>query len=187
MNFNIDPKALVKTAFVSPNDNNRSVRSAVLDFARTRGLCTNLVTVATKARCQFIDVFESAGAQRGGARGRHLEQHREKPHGKFGPTVSAMPRRCVCRKTWLSANGISNPDRIFPGQRLNMSALNASIAEEAARKFSNNPPVANTALAMNCGGASAAAESAQTTAALGAAPGVAKNLGPCSRPKALSC
>ncbi|MFY8191565.1 MAG: LysM peptidoglycan-binding domain-containing protein [Limnohabitans sp.] len=31
------------------------------------------------------------------------------------------------------ANGISNPDRIFPGQRLNMSALNEFMAAEATQ------------------------------------------------------
>jgi len=54
------------------------------------------------------------------------------------------------------ANGISNPDRIYPGQRLNMTALNqvfkqASTNPPAASNptAASNPPAANAALAMN--------------------------------------
>jgi hypothetical protein len=48
MNFNIDPKALVKTAFVSPNDNNRSVRSAVQTLPGRVGFAQTLSQLQQK-------------------------------------------------------------------------------------------------------------------------------------------
>ena len=148
MNFNIDPKALVKTAFVSPNDNNRSVRSAVQTLPGRVGFAQTLSQLQQKPGVNSSTFLNpqvpSMAVQEGDTLSSIVKNHME----SLGRPVSNAEALRLSQDL-AKANGISNPDRIFPGQRLNMSALNASTAEEAARKFSNNPPVANTALAMN--------------------------------------
>ena len=51
------------------------------------------------------------------------------------------------------ANGISNPDRIYPGQRLNLSSLSNPTDTAAAKATlnlpANSPATAHTALSMN--------------------------------------
>ena len=148
MNFNIDPKALVKTAFVNPNDNNNAVRSSVQTLPGRVGFAQTLSQLQQKPGVNSSTFLNpqvpSMAVQEGDTLSSIVKNHME----SMGRPVSNAEALRLSQDL-AKANGISNPDRIFPGQRLNMSALNATIATETAPKYSNNPPVANTALAMN--------------------------------------
>ena len=147
MNFNIDPKALVKTAFVNPNDNNKAVRSSVQTLPGRVGFAQTLSQLQQKPGVNSSTFLNpqvpSMAVQEGDTLSSIVKNHME----SLGQPVSNAQALRLSQDL-AKANGISNPDRIFPGQRLNMSALNKSIAAETNLKFSNNPPVANTALAM---------------------------------------
>ena len=148
MNFNIDPKALVKTAFVNPNDNNKAVRSSVQTLPGRVGFAQTLSQLQQKPGVNSSTFLNpqvpSMAVQEGDTLSSIVKNHMESMGRPVSNTEALRMSQDLAK-----ANGISNPDRIFPGQRLNMSALNASIAAETAPKFSNNPPVANSALAMN--------------------------------------
>ena len=148
MNFNIDPKALVKTAFVSPNDNSRAVRSSVQTLPGRVGFAQTLSQLQQKPGVNSSTFLNpqvpSMAVQEGDTLSSIVKNHMESMGRPVSNTEALRMSQDLAK-----ANGISNPDRIFPGQRLNMSALNVSIAAETAPKFSNNPPVANSALAMN--------------------------------------
>jgi hypothetical protein len=74
------------------------------------------------------------------------------------------------------ANGISNPDRIYPGQRLNMAVLNQVQNPNNAPTTAKNPPVANSALAMNSAAQSQAINNTRSVGQSGTHPVLEKTL-----------
>ena len=148
MNFNIDSKALVKTNFVNPNNQNPAARaqSSVLPgrvaFAQTLAQLQNKSGVNSST---FLNPqVPSVAVQDGDTLSSIVKNHME----AMGRPISNNEALRLSQDL-AKANGISNPDRIYPGQRLNMSALNQLMQSEANQKFAGNPPVANKALAMN--------------------------------------
>jgi LysM repeat protein len=149
MNFNIDSKALVKTAFVNPNDQTKAVRQTTpmvpgrVGFAQTLAQLQSRHTVNSST---FLNPqVPSVAVQEGDTLSSIVKNHME-AMGK--PISNAEALRLS--QDLAKANGISNPDRIYPGQRLNMAVLNTNILANTAAMKPNT--VANTALAMNQAG-----------------------------------
>ena len=152
MNFNIDSKALVKTAFVNPNDQTKAVRQTTpmvpgrVGFAQTLAQLQSRHTVNSST---FLNPqVPSVAVQEGDTLSSMVKNHME-AMGK--PISNAEALRLS--QDLAKANGISNPDRIYPGQRLNMAVLNTNILANTPNTAAMKPnAVANTALAMNQAG-----------------------------------
>ena len=152
MNFNIDSKALVKTAFVNPNDQTKAVRQTTpmvpgrVGFAQTLAQLQSRHTVNSST---FLNPqVPSVAVQEGDTLSSMVKNHME-AMGK--PISNAEALRLS--QDLAKANGISNPDRIYPGQRLNMAELKTNILASAPNTAAMKPnAVANTALAMNQAG-----------------------------------
>jgi hypothetical protein len=152
MNFNIDSKALVKTAFVNPNDQTKAVRQTTpmvpgrVGFAQTLAQLQSRHTVNSST---FLNPqVPSVAVQEGDTLSSMVKNHME-AMGK--PISNAEALRLS--QDLAKANGISNPDRIYPGQRLNMAVLNTNILANTPNTAAMKPnTVANTALAMNQAG-----------------------------------
>jgi hypothetical protein len=148
MNFNIDPKALVKTTYVNPNDVNSAARSPMQALPARVGFAQTLAQLQNKPGVNSSTFLNpqvpSVSVQDGDTLSSIVKNHME----AMGRPVSNSEALRLSQEL-ARANGISNPDRIYPGQRLNMLALNQMIQSEVSQKYKNNPPVANSALAMN--------------------------------------
>ena len=148
MNFNIDPKALVKTTFVNPNDVKSAVRAQTNQFPGRVGFAQTLAQLQSKPGVNSSTFLNpqvpSVAVQEGDTLSSIVKNHME-ALGRPVTNTEAMRLSQHLAKT----NGISNPDRIYPGQRLNMSSLSFISNSESIQKNSNQPPVANAALAMN--------------------------------------
>lgn len=155
MNFNIDSKALVKTAFVNPNDTNASARLQGQNLPGRVGFAQTLAQLQSKPGVNSSTFLNpsvpSVAVQDGDTLSSIVKNHME----AMGRPVSNSEALRLSQDL-AKANGISNPDRIYPGQRLNMTALNqvfkqASTNPPAASNptAASNPPAANAALAMN--------------------------------------
>ena len=147
MNFNIDSKALVKTAFVNPNDPNASTRLQGQNLPGRVGFAQTLAQLQSKPGVNSSTFLNpsvpSVAVQDGDTLSNIVKNHME----AMGRPVSNAEAMRLSQDL-AKANGISNPDRIYPGQRLNMTALNQALNHSKANTASN-PPVANSALAMN--------------------------------------
>lgn len=148
MNFNIDAKALVKTTFVNPNSDNAGVQATAsklpgrVGFAQTLAQLQNQTSVNSST---FLNPqVPSLAVQEGDTLSSIVKNHL----ATLGKPVSNAEALRLSQDL-AKANGISNPDRIFPGQRLNMSALNQLVASELNQKNSKTPTIAQDALAMN--------------------------------------
>jgi len=148
MNFNIDSKALVKTAFVNPNDENAAVRPPSSSSPGRVGFAQTLAQLQTKQGVNSSTILNprvpSVAVQEGDTLSSIVKNHME----AMGRPVSNAQALSLSQDL-AKANGITNPDRIFPGQRLNMAALNQAVALNNGTVASSQPPVANNALAMN--------------------------------------
>ena len=148
MNFNIDSKALVKTTFVSPNDGNAAVRAQTNQLPGRVGFAQTLAQLQNKPGVNSSTFLNpqvpSVAVQEGDTLSSIVKNHMEAMGRPISNTEAMRLSQDLAK-----ANGISNPDRIYPGQRLNISALNQLVQSEANQKYANNPPVANSALAMN--------------------------------------
>ena len=148
MNFNIDPKALVKTTFVHPNDGNVVARSQTGSMPARVGFAQTLAQLQHKPGVNSSTILNpkvpSLAVQDGDTLSSIVKNHME---ALGRPVDNAQALRLS--QDLAKANGISNPDRIFPGQRLNMSALNEFMVTEANQKLAKAPPAAHSALAMN--------------------------------------
>ena len=148
MNFNIDSKALVKTTFVHPNDGNATARTQTSTLPGRVGFAQTLAQLQNKSGVNSSTFLNpqvpSVAVQDGDTLSSIVKNHME----AMGRPISNNEALRLSQDL-AKANGISNPDRIYPGQRLNMNALNQLIQAESNQKYANNPPVANTALAMN--------------------------------------
>ena len=147
MNFNIDSKALVKTAFVNPNDPNANTRLQGQNLPGRVGFAQTLAQLQSKPGVNSSTFLNpsvpSVAVQDGDTLSNIVKNHME----AMGRPVSNAEAMRLSQDL-AKANGICYPDRIYPGQRLNMTALNQALNHSKANTASN-PPVANSALAMN--------------------------------------
>ena len=148
MNFNIDSKALVKTAFVNPNDNNATARLQGQAMPGRVGFAQTLAQLQSKPGVNsstFLNpAVPSVAVQERDTLSNIVKNHME----SMGRPVSNAEALRLSQDL-AKANGISNPDRIYPGQRLNMAALNQVVNPGKTNMAVRNPPAANSALAMN--------------------------------------
>ena len=155
MNFNIDSKALVKTAFVNPNDTNASARLQGQSLPGRVGFAQTLAQLQSKPGVNSSTFLNpsvpSVAVQDGDTLSSIVKNHME----AMGRPVSNSEALRLSQDL-AKANGISNPDRIYPGQRLNMTALNQVFKQAITNPpaasnptAASNPPAANAALAMN--------------------------------------
>lgn len=148
MNFNIDSKALVKTAFVNPNDANATVRPQAPSTPGRAGFAQTLAQLQTKQGVNSSTILNprvpSVAVQEGDTLSSIVKNHME----AMGRPVNNAQALSLSQDL-AKANGITNPDRIFPGQRLNMAALNQAVTQGSGLVASGQPPVANKALAQN--------------------------------------
>ncbi len=148
MNFNIDSKALVKTAFVNPNDANATVRPQAPSTPGRAGFAQTLAQLQTKQGVNSSTILNprvpSVAVQEGDTLSSIVKNHME----AMGRPVNNAQALSLSQDL-AKANGITNPDRIFPGQRLNMAALNQAVTQGSGLVASGQPPLANKALAQN--------------------------------------
>ncbi len=174
MNFNIDSKALVKTAFVNPNDANASARLPGQAVPGRVGFAQTLAQLQTKQGVNSSTFLNprvpSVAVQEGDTLSSIVKNHME----AMGRPVTNAQALSLSQDL-AKANGISNPDRIFPGQRLNMTALNQAVIQAGMSMTNKQPPVANSALAMNSA-AQARALTQQGPVAAGSHPVLEKTL-----------
>jgi len=141
MNFNIDSKALVKTHFSTPNTSSMTAKQTVeaniarIGFAQTLAQLQsrNTVNSSTILNPQVPSVAVKEGDTLTG-----IVKNQMQAMGKpVSHNEAARLAQDIAR-----ANGLSNPDRIFPGQRLNLAAL-------SPQTVNSNTADAQTALTMN--------------------------------------
>jgi hypothetical protein len=132
MNFNIDSKALVKTNFSTPNTSSMTAKQTVeaniarIGFAQTLAQLQtrNSVNSSTILNPQVPSVAVKEGDTLTGIVKNHMQA--------LGKTVSHNESARLAQDI-ARANGLANPDRIFPGQRLNLSALSPEFARPDAK------------------------------------------------------
>ena len=122
MNFNVDPKALVRTTFVNPNDANTSARSTSLALPGRVGFAQTLSQLQQRSGVNSSTILDpqvkSVAVQNGDTLSSIVKDHL----AELGRPVSNSEALRLSQDV-ARANGISNPDRIYPGQRLNLSVL----------------------------------------------------------------
>ncbi len=125
MNFNVDPKALVKTTFVNPNDANASTRATSLALPGRVGFAQTLSQLQQRSSVNSSTILNpqvpSVAVQDGDTLSNIVKDHM----AQLGRPVSNNEAMRLSQDV-AQANGISNPDRIYPGQRLNLSVLSQS-------------------------------------------------------------
>jgi hypothetical protein len=122
MNFNVDPKALVRTTFVNPNDANTSARGTSLALPGRVGFAQTLSQLQQRSGVNSSTILnpqvKSVAVQEGDTLSSIVKDHL----AELGRPVSNSEALRLSQDI-ARVNGISNPDRIFPGQRLNLSVL----------------------------------------------------------------
>jgi len=145
MNFNIDPKAVVKTGFVMTNTASLNARQTVEANAFRTGFAQTLAQLQNKTGVNSSTILNpqvpSVAVQEGDTLSGIIKREMQAAGRPVSQNDATRLAQDVAR-----ANGISNPDRIFPGQRLNLSALSANGSTPAP---SANPAPAQTALSLN--------------------------------------
>jgi hypothetical protein len=145
MNFNIDPKAVVKTGFVLPNTSTLTARQTVEAHALRTGFAQTLAQLQSKTGVNSSTILNpqvrSVAVQDGDTLNGIIKREMQ----ATGRTVSDSEATRLAQDV-ARANGISNPDRIFPGQRLNLSTLSANATALAP---SANPASAQPAFSLN--------------------------------------
>jgi hypothetical protein len=145
MNFNIDPKAVVKTGFVLPNTSTLTARQTVEAHALRTGFAQTLAQLQSKTGVNSSTILNpqvrSVAVQDGDTLNGIIKREMQ----ATGRTVSDSEATRLAQDV-ARANGISNPDRIFPGQRLNLSTLSANGSTLAP---SAKPASAQTAFSLN--------------------------------------
>ena len=133
MNFNVDPKALVRTTFVNPNDANNSARSTSLALPGRVGFAQTLSQLQQRSGVNSSTILnpqvKSVAVQEGDTLSSIVKDHLAELGRPISNSESLRLSQDVAR-----VNGINNPDRIYPGQRLNLSVL--SQAQQAAPNLS---------------------------------------------------
>jgi len=145
MNFNIDPKAVVKTGFVMTNTASLNARQTVEANAFRTGFAQTLAQLQNKTGVNSSTILNpqvpSVAVQEGDTLSGIIKREMQAAGRPVSQNDATRLAQDVAR-----ANGISNPDRIFPGQRLNLSALSANGSTPVP---SANPAPAQTALSLN--------------------------------------
>jgi len=122
MNFNVDPKALVRTTFVNPNDANNSARNTSLALPGRVAFAETLSQLQQRAGVNSSTILNpqvpSVAVQDGDTLSNIVKDHL----AQLGRPVSNGEALRLSQEV-AQANGIANPDRIYPGQRLNLSVL----------------------------------------------------------------
>ena len=133
MNFNVDPKALVRTTFVNPNDANNSARSTSLALPGRVGFAQTLSQLQQRSGVNSSTILnpqvKSVAVQEGDTLSSIVKDHLAELGRPISNSEALRLSQDVAR-----VNGINNPDRIYPGQRLNLSVL--SQAQQAAPNLS---------------------------------------------------
>ena len=133
MNFNVDPKALVRTTFVNPNDANNSARNTSLALPGRVAFAETLSQLQQRASVNSSTILNpqvpSVAVQDGDTLSNIVKDHL----AQLGRPVSNGEALRLSQDV-AQANGIANPDRIYPGQRLNLSVL--SQAQQASANVS---------------------------------------------------
>lgn len=145
MNFNIDPKAVVKTGFVLPNTASLNAKQTVEANAFRTGFAQTLAQLQSKTGVNSSTILNpqvpSVAVRDGDTLNGIIKREMQAAGRPVSDNEATRLAQDVAR-----ANGISNPDRIFPGQRLNLSALSANGAVMTA---AGSPASAQTALSLN--------------------------------------
>jgi len=123
MNFNIDPKALVKTNFAIPNSANMTARQTVEANVARIGFAQTLAQLQSRASVNSSTILNPRVPSVAVQDGDTLTGIVKNQMQAIGRPVSFNEAARLAQEVARS-NGISNPDRIFPGQRLNLSVLN---------------------------------------------------------------
>jgi hypothetical protein len=122
MNFNVDPKALVRTTFVNPNDANTSARNTSLAMPGRVAFAQTLSQLQQRSGVNSSTILNpqvpSVAVQGGDTLSNIVKDHL----AQLGRPVSNSEALRLSQDV-AQANGIANPDRIYPGQRLNLSVL----------------------------------------------------------------
>ena len=122
MNFNVDPKALVRTTFVNPNDANTSARNTSLAMPGRVAFAQTLSQLQQRSGVNSSTILNpqvpSVAVQDGDTLSNIVKDHL----AQLGRPVSNGEALRLSQDV-AQANGIANPDRIYPGQRLNLSVL----------------------------------------------------------------
>jgi hypothetical protein len=122
MNFNVDPKALVRTTFVNPNDANFSARNTSLAMPGRVAFAQTLSHLQQRSGVNSSTILNpqvpSVAVQDGDTLSNIVKDHL----AQLGRPVSNGEALRLSQEV-AQANGIANPDRIYPGQRLNLSVL----------------------------------------------------------------
>jgi len=128
MNFNVDPKALVRTTFVNPNDANNFARNTSLALPGRVGFAQTLSQLQQRSGVNSSTILNpqvpSVAVQAGDTLSNIVKDHL----AQQGLPVSNTEALRLSQNL-AQANGIADPDRIYPGQRLNLSVL--SQAQQA--------------------------------------------------------
>ena len=131
MNFNVDPKALVRTTFVNPNDANQSARNTSLVLPGRAAFAQTLSQLQQRSGVNSSTILNpqvpSVAVQAGDTLSNIVKDHL----AQRGLPVSNTEALRLSQDL-AQANGIANPDRIYPGQRLNLSVLNQAPQAQAA-------------------------------------------------------
>ncbi|NBY33461.1 MAG: LysM domain-containing protein, partial [Betaproteobacteria bacterium] len=146
MNFNVDPKALVRTTFVKPNDANTSARSTSLALPGRVGFAQTLSQLQQRSGVNSSTILnpqvKSVAVQDGDTLSNIVKDHLAELGRPVTNSEALRLSQDVAR-----ANGISNPDRIYPGQRLNLSVL--SQPEQATPNLSTQQALQSKRLQAN--------------------------------------
>ena len=122
MNFNVDPKALFRTTFINPNEANNSSRGTSLALPGRVGFAQTLSQLQQRSGVNSSTILnpqvKSVAVQSGDTLSNIVKDHM----AQLGRPVTNSDALRLSQDV-AQANGISNPDRIYPGQRLNLSVL----------------------------------------------------------------
>ena len=130
MNINTDSKAVAKNNFVLPNTSSLNAKQTVQAHALRTGFAQTLAQLQSKTGVNTSTILNpqvpSVAVQGGDTLSSIVKREMQAMGKPVSHNEAARLAQDVAR-----ANGISNPDRIFPGQRLNLSVLGDQATHQA--------------------------------------------------------
>ena len=147
MNLNIDSKEVVKTGFTHPNTASMTARQTVEAHAFRTGFAQTLAQLQSRTGVNSSTILNPQVPSVAVQEGDTLSGIVKREMQAAGRTVSHNEATRLAKDV-ARANGISNPDRIFPGQRLNLSVLSAS-PNNAMTANGTTPASAQSVLGLN--------------------------------------